>query len=280
MLLLVAFTFSTATAAEPNYLVTRSVYYGDPSRPDRELQSLDIYWQDSLGKRPVIIYVHGGGWAFGDKSDVHHKPGFFALHDISFVSMNYRLRWDYELYDQLEDIVSVVDWVKRHHENYGLDPGRIVLMGNGAGGHLVSLIGTNEDYLQMAELGLKDIKAVVAIDTPSYDIDSLMTHTGTFLERRRHRVVFGEDPKVWQAASPISHVASAEHIPPFALLYDPENQSTSIQAKEFSRGLRNAGADVIMIPGNQKTAQTIDERLGTPKDAPSLALIAFLRAAL
>ena len=45
-----------------------NAFYGtDPTRVDYELQTLDVYWQDNKRKRPAIIYLHGGGWAFGDK---------------------------------------------------------------------------------------------------------------------------------------------------------------------------------------------------------------------
>lgn len=270
---------SAAVAEEANYLVTKNVYYGDASKPDRDLQALDIYWKDNLKHRPVIIYVHGGGWAFGDKSDVHMKPGFFALHDISFVSMNYRLRWDYDLYQQLEDIVSVVQWVRSKGGEYGLDANRVVLMGHGAGAHLVSLVATNQDLLKGASLPLSSIKAVVSIDAPSFDIPSLMEQ-GNFLEKRRHRLVFGDSVDVWKNASPASHVSKDKQIPPFALLYVAEDEVTFTQARDFSRKLRDASVNVIMIPGNQKTTQTIDEELGAAKDAPTMALTAFLRATI
>ncbi|MEX0941972.1 MAG: hypothetical protein WD002_05440, partial [Pseudomonadales bacterium] len=82
-------------AQDASFLITRDIPYGSAGKPDSEFQTLDVYWKDVAKKRPVIIYVHDGGWAFGDKSDVHEKPKFFAVHDISFISMNYRLRWEY-----------------------------------------------------------------------------------------------------------------------------------------------------------------------------------------
>lgn len=265
---------------EANYLVSRDIVYGDAARPESELQSLDLYWQDNLEQRPVIIYIHDGAWALGDKDDVHKKPSFFARHGFSFISMNYRLRWEASLLDQLEDIVSVIRWVKDNASQYGLDPERVVLMGHGAGAHLAALVATQPPFVDTSGIDFEHIRAVVAIDSDSYDITWLMKETGSYLDRRRHRLIFGEDEKAWRSASPVTYVDAEKVLPPFALLYVPNNSSTTRQTRAFSRALREVDAKVIMIPGNEKTTETIDEELGTPRDAPSLALVAFLRAAI
>ncbi|XOV88451.1 MAG: alpha/beta hydrolase [Pseudomonadota bacterium] len=269
-----------SSAADVPFQTTLDVVYGDASRPDRTLQSLDIYWKDNSRKRPVVVYLHDGGWAFGDKRDVHLKPRFFALHDMAFVSMNYRLRWEYTLYDQLTDLVAVVAWVKDNEARYGLDSTRVVLMGHGAGAHIAAMVGTDPAYLASAGLSLANIRSVVSIDSASFDIVRLMEEQGSYIERRRHRVVFGEDPAVWAASSPITHVAPGKGIPPFALLYVADSPTTADQARSFSRALRTADVNVVMIPGNDKTTQTIDQDLGSERDAPTLALIAFIRATL
>ena len=272
---------SFAELAPPKGLnVDRDIYYGTGAGKTKSLQSLDIYWNKTGKPRPVIIYVHGGGWAFGDKSDVRHKPDFFALHKISFVSMNYRLRWEYKIYDQLEDVVSVVNWVKRNHAAYNLDPNRIILMGYGAGGFLVSLVATDEDLLRTQGLDLGDLRAVVSIDNPSYDIVDLMQAPDNFIEKRRYRLIFGDDENVWSAFSPTTHISADKGIPPFAILFATDDESAGNQAKAFSKSLRDAKVDVIMIPGNNRKAESVDDELGMPGDKPTLALMAFIGAAL
>ncbi|MDG1442930.1 MAG: alpha/beta hydrolase, partial [Pseudomonadales bacterium] len=157
LMLLASPLFGSAQAsADSAYKVTRDIVYGDPKAFFSELESLDIYWQDNKESRPVIIYVHGGGWAFGDKSEVNSKPDFFVPNGIAFISMNYRLRWDDKLYDQLEDIVSVVKWVKDNSKTYGLDSKRVILMGHEAGAHLVSLISTDPRYMRAQGLSLNN----------------------------------------------------------------------------------------------------------------------------
>lgn len=273
--------FAIASTAAPDttpYNITRDIYYGDESGVDRDLQSLDLYWQSKQDKLPVIIYVHDGGWAFGDKADVHQKPDYFLSQGIALVSMNYRLRWDYRIFDQAEDVASVIAWVKDNAATYGLDSNNIILMGHKAGAHLVSLVGTNQAYLKAAGLSLGDIAIVIAIDTVSFDINRLMVELGSFIERRQHQLVFGFDEDVWRQSSPIHHVSSGKNIPSFVILYMAQDEATKLQAAGFAKKLIGAEVEAIMIPGNEKNSQSINQELGESGDISTQALMAFIRA--
>ena len=255
------------------FLVARDLSYGDIDQ-----QKLDVYYRSGSARLPVVIYVHGGGWAFGSKEDVYYKPQYFDEQDVAFISMDYRLRWDYETYDQAEDIVSVIKWVQDNAATYGLNEKKIVLMGHAAGAHLVSLVGTNESYLKAGGRQLSDISAVISIDMGSYDIERLMIELGSFIERRQHRLIFGNEQQYWREASPVSHVEADKGIPSFALLYVADDEESTLQAKGFAKVLSQAGVETIMIPGNEKTSDSIDELLGSPGDKTTQALMAFLRA--
>ncbi len=252
-------------------------YAADPDSAS-DLQSLDIYWQDKNQKLPVIIYVHGGGWAFGDKSDVNQKPDYFLSQGIAVISMNYRLRWDNTVFDQVQDVVNVISWVQQNASTYGLDSNAIILMGHAAGAHLVSLAATNQSYLKSAGLGLENIRAVVAIDTASFDINRLMIELGSFIERRQHRLIFGDDEEVWRQSSPVHHIQKGKNIPAFAILYVASSEETKLQAMGFAKKLAAADVEAIVIPGNDKTSQSIDEELGSEGDVSTQALMAFIRA--
>ena len=74
-----------AVLAEATVL-KRDVAYGED-----EKQRLDIYSPKGSKEAPVVIFVHGGEWTKGDKSEVSYKPKFFNEKGIVFVSANYRL---------------------------------------------------------------------------------------------------------------------------------------------------------------------------------------------
>jgi acetyl esterase/lipase len=254
------------------------ISYADRAAPTRPEQTLDLYWEQARAKKPVMIFVHGGGWAFGDKDAVHNKPHFFLSHGMAFISMNYRLRWSYTIYDQASDIASVIGWIADNADEYGFDPDKIVLMGIGSGAHLVSLVGTDERYLKAAGHSFSNLAAVVSIDATAYDIETHINETASFLEQRHLRLIFSDDPEVWKAASPITYVKEGRNIPAFVLLPVTSSEASAQQVNLFSKQLIQAKVEVIIVPANTETSDSIDESLGTPGDRTTLALITFVKA--
>lgn len=96
--------------------------------------------------RPVVIFIHGGGWAAGSKEDFKDAAIALAKNGYVTFSLNYRLAvkgkntWP----AQLDDVQRAVRWIRAHAETYGIDPERIGAIGHSAGGHLVSCLGTRE----------------------------------------------------------------------------------------------------------------------------------------
>ena len=58
----------SATASAEETSVRTDIFYGvDPNRPDRDLQTLDVFYRAEASNQPVIIYIHGGGWPSATK---------------------------------------------------------------------------------------------------------------------------------------------------------------------------------------------------------------------
>ena len=147
------------------------------------------------------------------------KPNYFTHNGFDLVSINYRLRWDYKIYDQVVELVSTIRWVQEHGAEFGLDANRIVMTGHGAGGHLVSLV---------------------------------------------------------MAASPQTHVSKNPNLPPFPLLYNPERDSTTLQAKGFAKALTGAGSELVMFPGSVTGPARTNELIGISGNIAMVALMAFI----
>ncbi len=104
----------------------------------------DIAYPDSGDElRPTIIYVHGGRWRAGSRNgngalDVRAWAGlgYFA------VTIDYRLVEASPAPVPYQDTLAAIRWVHAHAGEYGIDPDRIYLIGNSAGGHLVALRAT------------------------------------------------------------------------------------------------------------------------------------------
>ncbi|WP_236719794.1 alpha/beta hydrolase [Neobacillus mesonae] len=191
------------------------VTYGEEPR-----QKLDVYAPNDGGSKlhPVIVYVHGGGWMRGDKSNVGDKPAFFTNKGYVFVSVNYRLSPKATYDEMANDVSTAVKWVYEHAEQYHIDTSKINLMGHSAGGHLVTLIGTNPKYLMQAGLSLGMVNSVVNLDGPINLVEYIP-------KNERYKKIFGQDRQVWAEASPVSY-ASGQHLPP-TMLIGPKRKATA-----------------------------------------------------
>jgi acetyl esterase len=110
------------------------------SRPGGHSLTLDAWLPDDGQRRGAVILVHGGGWEAGDKR-TYIRPWFETLTaaGIPWFTINYRVAPQYPHPAAVEDIEAAVRWVRRHANEYNVDPSRLVLMGESAGGHLAAL---------------------------------------------------------------------------------------------------------------------------------------------
>jgi hypothetical protein len=110
-------------------------------REGNEAWKLDLAMPKERGDapRPVIIYIHGGGWTKGDKrgKGIGAVLGYAAK---GFVSMSVNYRLDVDKKACVEDVKCAVRWLRAHAKKYNVDPNRIGAAGNSAGGHLALML--------------------------------------------------------------------------------------------------------------------------------------------
>ena len=104
--------------------------------------TLDASIPDGPGPFPAVIVVHGGGFVRGDKQ-TYVKPLFPVLTQAKFAwfSINYRLAPKYPFPAAVEDLEKAIQFVKGRAKAYKVDPQKIALAGESAGGYLVSYVG-------------------------------------------------------------------------------------------------------------------------------------------
>lgn len=107
--------------------------------------TLDAFVPEGAGPFPTCILVHGGGFVRGDKQS-YIKPLFEPLSKAGFTwfTINYRLAPQHRWPACAEDVETAIRWVKSHARVYKVDVDRIALIGESAGGHLVSWVGTRD----------------------------------------------------------------------------------------------------------------------------------------
>jgi acetyl esterase/lipase len=110
---------------------------------------LDLYVPNHpIRAVPIILYIHGGGWADLDKSWCPY-PMRFLEKEYAVASINYRLSDEAPFPAQLHDCKAAVRWLRANAASYGLDGDHIGVWGDSAGGHLAAMLGLTADHPEL-----------------------------------------------------------------------------------------------------------------------------------
>ena len=225
-------------------------------RADGESLRLDVSVPEGAGPFPVAILVHGGGWSGGDKrgaekpgSSADISPWFAPLTTAQFTwfSINYRMAPQFRWPACLEDLRTAIRWVKRHAAEFQGDPGRIVLVGHSAGGHLVCLAGCDDD----PETRVQAVVGFAAVTDFEFELPrrgGLSTSLQALLGQPH--AVTPESLALLRAMAPVNHVRAG--LPPFLLVHGDQDQTVPLQESvAFQAKLRACGVpcELIVIPG-------------------------------
>ncbi len=216
-----------------------------------------------LRHRPVIFFVHGGGWVDGYASwytDIL-TPTFTATQGWVVVNVDYRLTSDQVFLaddycrtsdtcdlaqatkaawydDNLRDVAAAFEWTVQNISAYGGDPDNIFLFGHSAGGHLVSLVATHEGYRDIQQHMRGIISMSGAYDLNDLDVLFYPVLDQTF--RGGH-----QDRDALEEASPETYVRPGESVPPFYVLHcQYDIPSLPEQAISFRNKLETFGYSV------------------------------------
>jgi len=147
--------WQNATAAiRPTLLSDADIAYG--SAP---LQGFDFYRADG-SQRPLLIFIHGGYWQGGDKSDIGFIAAPYVRAGISVAVMNYSLAPQARIEDMVFEVHALLASVYKMAAHMNIDRNRISLMGHSAGGHLASYVASQ---MSKSELPLQAVFAVSGV---------------------------------------------------------------------------------------------------------------------
>jgi acetyl esterase/lipase len=237
---------------------------------DPNLLSLDVYhFGQTTIFSPIVVYVHGGAWAIGDKANsMDNKTNLFSSLGYLFISVNYRLspsnfstnpnRIKFPTHS--EDVADAVKWIFDNVANYGGDKNKIVLLGHSAGAHLVSLTGTSNLFLPARGISLTTIKGIASIDTEGYDVVyQVNAGNETYIN------AFGTNQTDLVNASPIKQLTSNSSYPKFFIA--KRGSATRINlADDFITQLQSVGIAVSQVTANQYDHEGINDAIGAPNE--------------
>lgn len=106
---------------------------------------VDLHVPDGPGPFPAAILVHGGGFDEGSRS-TNNRPLFDVLADAGFAwfSIDYRLAPGVHFPEAMDDVNSAIRWLKANASKYHVNPSKIAIIGESAGGFFVNYAGTHE----------------------------------------------------------------------------------------------------------------------------------------
>ena len=235
---------------------------------------LDVYRQLTAREpRPLVVYIHGGGWQGGH---TRHAGAFanwpevlasLARRGYVVASVEYRLSGEAKFPAAIHDVKNAIKWLQASAARFRIDPQNVVLWGGSAGGQLAALAATSCD--------LKALEPVASGSSPRasqsdcvqgliawygvFDLNAipeLSTRSGAHTDPSNSPVAkyLGCGPaqcaQTAAIASAITHVDAKD--PPVLLIHGELDKVVPVsQSREFDRALRERGvaSQLIVIPG-------------------------------
>ena len=256
--------------------IVNDISYNDAKDADPVKQKLDLYLPKGQKDFPTLFFVHGGTWKSGDRKD-SWKSGdlsrgypdlgkFMAQHGIAAVIISYRLSPKVQHPAHIQDVAKAFAWTCTHIEKYGGKADQIFCCGHSAGGHLVSLLATDESYLKAEKRSFADIKGVIS-----------MSGVYTILPAGALATAFGKDAEVCKKASPIFNVGDKKY-PPFLILYaDGDFPLLGPMAESMSKALKEHKCDVTLQKIEHRNHYTIIFKWIEDDDPVQKAIFDFIK---
>ena len=256
----------------------------DPAAPDDPKRQLDLYLPGGRDF-PVVVFVHGGGWAWGDRTqkfggaDIYRNIGrFLASRGYGAAVIGYRLVWAVDWRDQLRDVGRAVAWVQGHIAEHGGRADRVFLMGHSAGAQLAARVATDPGWLTMTGGDPRGICGVAAVSGAAYDLGDADSYRIGF-----YSLYFAErfggsrlDGNWWHDASIWPWLDADD--PPFLVVFATgEHQGLQRQSRLFHERLVKAGIPTTLTTVKGSSHERIILELSRADKTAGPAVLDFLR---
>ena len=193
---------------------------------------------------PLIVYVHGGAWRGGTKTDVPIAK--LLDHGFAIASVDYRLSTQAPFPAQIHDIKAAVRFLRAKSELFHLDTRRIAIIGASAGGHLAALMGVTNGLKELeGSVGehldqSSDMQCIVSLFGAS-NLQTILPQSTEFGLKMRVpalQLLLGgqptEKPELAKLASPVAHLDKND--PPLLLIHgDADPQMPPQQSQELAQ---------------------------------------------
>ena len=241
------------SGAPPAVELTPDVVYTE--RAARPLK-MHVLRPKTLPKEPmpVIVFLHGGGWFEGHPNRGLAALAHFAGRGYLCASVEYRLSGEAKFPAQIEDVKEAVRFLRAKAKEFHLDPERVGVWGQSAGGHLAALLGTSGGVRELEGAGgwrkfSSRVQAVVNWNGPVDFLEPVQMKW--WAERKSDAVIrlIGGEPEANREkalrATPATYASGDD--PPFLIMHgDADEVVLPAQSESLYRALRSAGVDATL----------------------------------
>lgn len=239
----------------------------------------DLYLPKARAKAPALVAIHGGGWQAGDRAYYKYWGPFLARHGYALFTIEYRLGRAGVYPAAVYDVKAAIQFVRAKAVEFDIDPDRVGVMGDSAGGYLAAMLALAGDQFTSAyrndpNAGTPiNVKAVVGF-YGIYDMmaqwkhDVLAQQKNDMLAQRNHDLIsrppdniteqfLGVSPmqieRTYRESSPINYATMDRNQVRFLLIHGSRDDLVEplSQSGAFLAALTQAGFFVrrIIIPG-------------------------------
>ena len=240
---------------------------------------LDLHLPREKARSPLIVWVHGGAWRSGSKTDM--PLGKTVEEGYAVASVDYRLSTEAKFPAQVHDLKAAIRFLRGHGNKWALPAQKIVIAGNSAGAHLAALAGVSNGHAGLeGDVGndraqSSDVQGIISFYGGANLTTILKQSTPHGLKVRvpALELLLGGQPDdlptLASLASPVFHVSRSD--PPLLLLHgDQDPQMPINQSHELCGAYQKVGApvqfEVVHGAGHGGEAFYDSERLAIVKD--------------
>lgn len=221
------------------------------TKPGFRPLTLDVYAAPGGAAKPLILYIHGGGWMGGTSRNAAAYTDFprvladLASRGYVVASVNYRLAGEARFPAAADDVDAAIRWLKAHAADYGIDKSRVGVWGGSAGGQLAGLAATN---CAPGGEGESDCVQSAVVWYGVFDFATLPQRQPA-AENGYLGCKLADCPEQVKAASAVSFIDPKD--PPTLLIHGTDDKTVPVtQSREMLQKLKAAGvtSEFIELP--------------------------------
>lgn len=245
---------------------TDDITYSSPTTNGTKTDlKLDIQMPKSSGKKPLVVYVTGGGWMMSDRTANLDQRTYVADQGYVVASIQYRTTTSGATYkDALADVKSAIRYLRANADTYGIDADQVFVWGQSAGGYLAAMTGVTNgdktydvgDHLDRSSQvqGVVDEFGPAKLSELAADYDQAAKDSNYAAGNAAAQWVYGsgttksikEYSDQLAAADPATHISSST--PPFLLLHGSADPLVSpSQTLSLFTALKDKGVDAERV---------------------------------